>query len=118
MKTKINELLKESGQTQQQMADYLGISQASFYAYTIGKAEPSLEKLIKLADYFGCSVDYLIGHQTSNMLQIDDFSENKKAVLHELSLMTDDQVLLLIGYIERIKEQTIENAVNKIKYSK
>ena len=47
--------------TQKQMADYLGIAQPSYIRYENGSAEPTLENLVKLADYFDVSVDYLLG---------------------------------------------------------
>lgn len=47
--------------TQRQMAEYLQIAQPSYIRYENGSAEPSLENLVKLADYFDVSVDYLLG---------------------------------------------------------
>ncbi len=32
-----------------------------YIRYENGSAEPSLEKLVKIADYFDVSVDYLLG---------------------------------------------------------
>ena len=47
--------------TQRQLAEYLQIAQPSYIRYENGSAEPSLETLIKIADYFDVSVDYLLG---------------------------------------------------------
>ena len=47
--------------TQRQLADYLQITQPSYIRYENGSSEPSLENLVKLADYFDVSVDYLLG---------------------------------------------------------
>lgn len=47
--------------TQREVAKRLGISQPSYIRYENGKAEPSLENLVKLADMFDVSVDYLLG---------------------------------------------------------
>lgn len=47
--------------TQRQMADYLQMAQPSYIRYENGSAEPSLENLVKIADYFDVSVDYLLG---------------------------------------------------------
>ncbi len=47
--------------TQQQMAEYLQIAQPSYIRYENGSSEPSLENLVKIADYFDVSVDYLLG---------------------------------------------------------
>lgn len=47
--------------TQRQLANYLQIAQPSYIRYENGKAEPTLENLVKIADYFDVSVDYLLG---------------------------------------------------------
>ncbi len=47
--------------TQREMAERLGISQPSYIRYENGSAEPSQENLVKIADIFDVSVDYLLG---------------------------------------------------------
>ncbi len=47
--------------TQRQVADLLEIAQPSYIRYENGSAEPNLQNLVKLADYFDVSVDYLLG---------------------------------------------------------
>lgn len=47
--------------TQRQVADYLQIAQPSYIRYENGSAEPNLENLVKLAELFDISVDYLLG---------------------------------------------------------
>ncbi|MBQ7467093.1 MAG: helix-turn-helix transcriptional regulator [Clostridia bacterium] len=58
---KLYELRKQSNLTQQQVAKKLGITQPSYIRYEIGNSEPTLENLVKLADLFDVSVDYLLG---------------------------------------------------------
>lgn len=60
---RLNELMAQSGDTQYKIAELLNVSRSAVYKYQQEKAEPDIESLIKLADHFGCSVDYLIGHQ-------------------------------------------------------
>ena len=50
-----------SGLTQRQMAERLNIAQPSYIRYENGKAEPSLENLVKIAEIFDVTVDYLLG---------------------------------------------------------
>ena len=52
---------KESHATQQEVADYLGISRQAYGNYESGKREPDYETLLKLGEYFNCSIDYLLG---------------------------------------------------------
>jgi len=55
-------LRKESGISQQKLADSIGMSQQSINQYENHDIEPDIMTLCKLADYFETSVDYLIGH--------------------------------------------------------
>lgn len=60
---RLKELRKQNGLTQQQLAEILHISQPSYIRYEAGTAEPTQENLIKIADTFDVSVDYLLGRK-------------------------------------------------------
>ena len=49
--------------TQREVAQKLGIAQPSYIRYENGKAEPTIENLIKLADLFDVSIDFLCGRK-------------------------------------------------------
>lgn len=40
-----------------------GISKSSYYEWLSGKRQPSLDNVIRLADYFGCTVDFVLGRE-------------------------------------------------------
>lgn len=52
---------KEDGSTQQEIANILGIDRSTYAYYELGKTEPSIKKLCKLAELFEISLDTLIG---------------------------------------------------------
>lgn len=54
---------KRKGVTQQEVADDLGFSRATYAHYEIGRREPDNEMLQKLADYFDVSTDILLGRK-------------------------------------------------------
>ena len=58
---RIRELRTAKGQTGGQVATYLGITSVHVSNIESGKRKPSLDLLAKLAHYFGCSTDYLLG---------------------------------------------------------
>lgn len=58
---RLKELRLENGMTQQQIASLLNIRQQSYTRYENGTGEPSLQTLIKLAEIFSVSTDYLLG---------------------------------------------------------
>lgn len=49
-------------ETQTQVADSVGITTAAISDYEGGNRMPTLQTLVKLADYYGASLDYLVGH--------------------------------------------------------
>lgn len=61
MKTRLRQLRKSHGQKQKQLADLLGVSQMQISRYESGKQEPNIKALIKLANYYGVTIDYLVG---------------------------------------------------------
>ena len=52
--------------SQSKLGDIIGCSQQSINKYENHNVEPDIETLIKLADYFETSVDYLIGRTSIN----------------------------------------------------
>ena len=55
------DLREDHDKTQQQIADILGTSQTMYARYERGANELPLRHLLVLADYYGVSVDYLLG---------------------------------------------------------
>jgi len=55
-------LIKEKGLEQQEVASILGIKPPTFSGYVINKREPPFDKLRQFADFFGVSIDYLLGY--------------------------------------------------------
>ncbi|EET62551.1 DNA-binding helix-turn-helix protein [Marvinbryantia formatexigens DSM 14469] len=58
---RIKELREEKHITQIRLSIDLEVSQETISAYEKGKYYPSAKSLIKLADIFGVSIDYLLG---------------------------------------------------------
>lgn len=54
-------LREKHGISQQKLAVAIGVSQQSINKYENHNIEPDIDTLIAIADYFGTSVDYLIG---------------------------------------------------------
>ena len=67
-------LRNERGVTQQALADAIGTNQQAINGYENRGIEPDFEMLIKLADYFNTSIDYLLGRTESRCFNIKDKS--------------------------------------------
>ena len=57
---RIRELRQEKGLNQTQMAKILGMSQTGYSKYETGENDVPTEILIKLANYYSVSVDYIL----------------------------------------------------------
>lgn len=58
---RLKELRKQAGITQGDLATVIGIVLKQVQRYELGQSEPTLSKLLALADYFNVSLDYLVG---------------------------------------------------------
>lgn len=62
--TIIRNLREDADKTQQEIADFLGTSQTMYARYERGANEMPIHHLIKLAQYYNVSLDYLCGLST------------------------------------------------------
>ena len=58
---RLKELRKSKGITQKQTAESVGMSERNYIDLEQGKFKPSHDNLLKLADFFDISLDYLTG---------------------------------------------------------
>lgn len=56
---RIKEIREARGMTRKQIADAVGVSEVAVYYWENGRQKPSADKLPKLAELLGCSIDEL-----------------------------------------------------------
>ena len=61
---RLKELREDNDLTQDDIAKILNISQRSYSHYELEDRQIPLDLLVKLADYYDVSVDYIIGRNT------------------------------------------------------
>ncbi len=75
-------LRKESRLTQEQLAETLGITRGSLSMYEIGKREPDLHTVVRIAEYFNVSTDYILGVSTARRpLSLEGLTEEDQKTL-------------------------------------
>lgn len=62
---RLKELRKNKGISQEQVAIDLGISMRAYQNYEYGKREPNIEMILKLAEYYNVTTDYLLEKETA-----------------------------------------------------
>lgn len=61
MYTRLRDLREDSDMSQKELARRLGMSQTGYSKYETGENNVPAEMLIKLAELYGTSVDYILG---------------------------------------------------------
>ena len=60
MKTRIKNLREDHDLTQKDLSEILNVSQVAYSYYELSKRSIPLELLVKLADFYNTSIDYLL----------------------------------------------------------
>ena len=93
-------LRKEKGITQKQAAEQLGVSQALLSHYEKGIRECGLDFVVRVADFYGVSCDYLLGRSpdrsglTLSVEEIPNPETAKDGVFHGSVLPTFNKKLI------------------------
>ncbi len=61
MRLRIRDLREDNDLTQKQISEYLICDQSLYSKYERGEREIPLSLIIKLADYYNVSLDYIVG---------------------------------------------------------
>ena len=62
-------LRNQKGITQKELADYLHISKSSVGMWEHGQRDPDTAMLLKIADFYEVTVDYLLGRESTTSTQ-------------------------------------------------
>lgn len=84
---RIRELREESGLRQIDVANATGIDQKTLSNYETEKTNPDSYALIRLADFFNVSIDYLVGRidNTFSMTDRQEISRKIDSIKQELN---------------------------------
>lgn len=82
---KLKELRKSANLKQQELAQILNLDTSSISKYETGKATPSPDVLLKVANYFHVTTDYLLNNET----KLNEEEQNN------IPLSVDEGTLLL-----------------------
>ena len=100
-------LRTKKGVSQQYLAGILGISQQSVNKYENHNVEPDIATLISMSEFFGVSVDYLIGRVDNPELSENSFSQTEKEIVLKYRTLSDSEKVcvdtLIDTYSGRLK---------------
>lgn len=102
---RLKKLRKDSGFTQVDVAEKLGISQPAYASWERGIKKPTQENLVKIAQVLNVSVDYLVGNSEEKSDDLDNiellFRMNSKGLTDEEKAVFKKE---LVEFMEKRKK--------------
>ncbi len=101
----LNALLEQHNKTQIEVANAIGVLQQTFNTWTQGLAIPRMDKIQKLADYFGVPKSYLVDEHSSAdpHYYIDDEARDMAEFL-----FTNPEYKVLFDASRKVRKEDIE----------
>lgn len=103
---KLSKLRRENNYTQEQLAEMLGVSRQAVSKWESGMTYPETEKLLKLGELYGCSMDYLL---KDNYVKDDLEKDNFTAKAQEMDNASQSITLQVVKlpFYEKKSDKTI-----------
>lgn len=97
-KTRINELITNT----KELAEYLGCSLQAINQFKAGKSMPKTENIIKMAEFYGVSIDYLLGVSdfAQPYMSVSEYTGLSKKAIDTLRHMGKDKLNALSRFLE------------------
>lgn len=82
--TILKQLRKSHNLTQEKLGAGLGLSKAVLSKYENGLGYPTFDVLIKIADYFGVTTDYLLGISRGKTVDVSELTDSQIDAIHRM----------------------------------
>lgn len=92
---RIAEQRKKLGLSQEELAEKLNISQKSISKYELGDRKPQYKVLVRMAEYFGVTIDYLLRSTDTQDFGICDCGNTIKELRTEAGMTQEELGMLL-----------------------
>ncbi|HAA4247508.1 TPA_asm: transcriptional regulator [Listeria monocytogenes] len=94
---RLKQLRKNNNKTQEDISKILGISRGAYSHIENGRNEPDMETIVKLANIFGVSTDYLLGRSNNGFIDT--------IAAHIDSNATEEEMEEILAYIEEKRKE-------------
>ena len=82
--TRLKELRQNMNLRQEQVAKLIGVNKSAISTYENDTRQPSFEILVRLANLYRVSTDYLLGQTNSRSLDLSGLSEEEATLICDL----------------------------------
>lgn len=78
------DLRKDRKLTQEDLGNYLGLTRSAVNSWEMGLSIPSVSILISLSKFYGVTTDYLLGLDSSDVIDVSNLSPEDRVIIHDL----------------------------------
>lgn len=86
---KLKELRQKAGWTQKEVAEKLKTSRVNYNRYELGTGEPDIEMLKNMSKVFNVSIDFIVGNENQNVIDLSNLSNIRKELLFDVLNLDD-----------------------------
>ena len=109
---RIKDLRTDIDKTQENFAKELNMHKTTYVRYENGDREPPFEFIIKLANFYNVSIDYIAGRTNDKKgFNKSDLPELEVDLLKKFRSLSEQQRGIIIGRIEAMTEENEEKQV-------
>ena len=109
---KLKRLRQKKKLTQTEFANKIGISRGTYAHYEINKRQPDYQTLIKIADFFNVSTDFLLG-VTDNPSRDETKEQKLKEFLEQPGVPYDENTYIPEEKLKALRE-LLESVAEKL----
>lgn len=114
--TNLRQLRISLGKTQEEICKLCGFKQGNYTGWETNKYIPNADSLIKLADCFGCSVDYLLGRESEDGTIIINSSANtlnaeENSMIKKFRILNKRRKELAICYLNGLYDGQLKDNI-------
>lgn len=94
---RLRELRKAKGLSMKELGKMFGLAESTISLYESGKRQPDTEIIKRFANFFGVSVDYLLGVSQE---EEPEYTEDEKELFDLIMQLTDEEAQEMWHFLE------------------
>lgn len=103
----INDKLKNlrKNKTQKEVSENIKIPYSRYNKYETTNTMPEMETLIKIADYYHTTIDYIVGHEVPYLINKSILSNVQLELFEKIQSLSDEDCKILSAYLDGMKSK-------------
>lgn len=94
---RLRELRKAKGLSMKELGKMFGLAESTISLYESGKRQPDTEIIKRFANFFGVSVDYLLGVSQE---EEPEYTEDEKELFELMAQLTDEEAQEMLNFLQ------------------